>query len=98
MYSLQVSAKLIAVIVMGAARSVAVQLFFQLGFTQPLFVTLIYLFGQSLALVVYFVSREMDKALHSAVLSNSSSQTKSESYRPIIIAIVKKKQQKEPTD
>jgi len=65
MYSLQVSAILIAMIVTGAARSVAVQLFFQLGFTQPLFVTLIYLFGQTLALVVYFVSREMDKALQS---------------------------------
>ena len=57
MHSCKASAILIAMIVTGAARSVAVQLFFQIGFTQPLFVTLLYLLGQSLALAVYSVQR-----------------------------------------
>jgi drug/metabolite transporter (DMT)-like permease len=57
MYTFQVSAILSGMIVTGAARSVAVQLFYQMGFEQPMFVTLLYLLGQSLSLVVYFALR-----------------------------------------
>ena len=61
MYSLEVSLILLGMIVTGAARSVAVQLFYQLGFHQPVFVTLLYLTGQSLALVVYYVMHQIDR-------------------------------------
>jgi len=44
-------------VITGASRSVAVKLFYDLGFRNPLFVTLLYLTGQGLSLVVYFISR-----------------------------------------
>ena len=44
-------------VITGASRSVAVKLFYDLGFRNPLFVTLLYLTGQGLSLVVYLVSR-----------------------------------------
>jgi hypothetical protein len=43
-------------IVTGAARSVFVKMYYQMGFVNPLFVTLLYLLGHALALVVYGVS------------------------------------------
>jgi hypothetical protein len=59
MYSYSVSLILIGMIFTGAARSVLVKLFYQLGFRCPLFVTLLYLLGQSLSLIVYFVSTKI---------------------------------------
>ena len=44
-------------VITGASRSVAVKLFYDLGFRNPLFVTLLYLTGQGLSLIVYLVSR-----------------------------------------
>ena len=44
-------------VVTGASRSVAVKLFYDLGFRNPLFVTILYLTGQGLSLIVYLVSR-----------------------------------------
>jgi len=61
MYSFGVSAILVSMIVTGAARSIAVKLFYQMGFSQPMFVTLLYLLGQSLALVVYFVTSRIEQ-------------------------------------
>jgi len=57
MYSLRVSLVLAGMVVTGASRSVAVKLFYDLGFRNPLFVTILYLTGQGLSLVVYLVSR-----------------------------------------
>ena len=57
MYSLRVSLVLACMVITGASRSVAVKLFYDLGFRNPLFVTLLYLTGQGLSLVVYLVSR-----------------------------------------
>jgi len=48
-------------ILTGAGRSVAVKLFYQLGFCNPLFVTLLYLTGQGLSLIVYFVQKMIRK-------------------------------------
>jgi hypothetical protein len=56
MYSLAVSLVLVCMIVTGAVRSVAVKFFYQMGYDFPLLVTLLYLVGQSLSLVVYIVS------------------------------------------
>ena len=64
MYPLAISLVLIFMIITGAARSVAVKLFYQLGFQSPLFVTLLYLFGQSLSLIFYFVSVQVKRAKH----------------------------------
>jgi drug/metabolite transporter (DMT)-like permease len=69
MYSLYVSAILMSMIATGAARSVAVKLFYQLGFECPIFVTLMSLFGQSLSLLVYYISIRADQSQR----SNSSS-------------------------
>lgn len=44
---------LIAMVTTGAARSVAVKLLYQTGFEAPIYVTLLYLLGQSLSLAVY---------------------------------------------
>jgi len=44
-------------VITGASRSVAVKLFYDLGFQNPLFVTILYLTGQALSLIVYLVSR-----------------------------------------
>jgi hypothetical protein len=44
---------IVTMIVTGAARSVGVKIFYQNGFVNPLFVTLLYLFGHALALLVY---------------------------------------------
>ena len=57
MYSLRVSLVLAGMVVTGASRSVAVKLFYDLGFRNPLFVTILYLTGQGLSLIVYLVSR-----------------------------------------
>ena len=46
-------------IVTGALRSVAVKLLYQIGLSAPFFVTLLYLSGQSLSLVVHFVGRRL---------------------------------------
>lgn len=60
-YSPQVLAILLSMVVTGAARSVVVKLFYQFGFEKPMFVTLLYLLGQSLSLVVYFFSLQLVK-------------------------------------
>jgi hypothetical protein len=52
---------LIGMIVTGAARIVSVKLFFQLEFQSPLMVTLLYLAGQSLSLVVYWISQKRER-------------------------------------
>ena len=57
MYSLRVSLVLACMVITGASRSVAVKLFYDLGFRNPLFVTLLYLTGQGLSLIVYLISR-----------------------------------------
>lgn len=64
MYSLAVSLVLMFMIITGAARSVAVKLFYQLGFQSPLFVTLLYLVGQSLSLIFYFISVQVNHSKH----------------------------------
>ena len=56
MYSLRTSLIIFGMICTGAARSVGVKLLYQLGFDNYLFVALLYLAGQSLALLVYWVS------------------------------------------
>lgn len=53
MYSAKVSFIIGGMVLTGAARSVTAKLFFQLGFNYPLFLTLLYLAGQSLSLVPY---------------------------------------------
>jgi len=53
MYSPYVSFVLGGMVVTGAARSIVAKLFYQLGFEHPLFLTLLYLFGQALSLVPY---------------------------------------------
>ena len=50
MYSLRVSLVLACMVITGASRSVAVKLFYDLGFRNPLFVTILYLTGQGLSL------------------------------------------------
>jgi hypothetical protein len=64
MYPLAVSLVLIFMIITGAARSVAVKLFYQLGFQSPLFVTLLYLVDQSLSLIFYFISVQVNHSKH----------------------------------
>jgi len=64
MYAFSVSLILICMIATGAARSVAVKLFYQLGFTSPLFVTLLYLLGQSFSVVVYLISVKVKSYRH----------------------------------
>mmetsp|Transcript_38704 Transcript_38704/g.116262 ORF Transcript_38704/g.116262 Transcript_38704/m.116262 type:complete len:539 (-) Transcript_38704:456-2072(-) len=54
MYSLRVGLILGGMIITGSLRSVAIKVLFQLGFRDPLFVTLLYLLGQALALAVHF--------------------------------------------
>lgn len=56
MYSLRTSLIILCMIVTGATRSVGVKLFYQLGFESPLFVTILYLMGQSLSMVAYWLS------------------------------------------
>lgn len=50
---------LLCMIVTGALRSVAVKLLYQIGLSAPFFITLLYLSGQSLSLVVHFVGRRL---------------------------------------
>ncbi len=47
---------LAGMIITGAARSIAVKLAYQSGLRAPLTITLLYLLGQSLSLVVYWIS------------------------------------------
>lgn len=58
MYSLQTSLIILGMIITGAARSVGVKLLYQLGFDNYLFVVIMYLIGQSMALVVYGISNK----------------------------------------
>jgi len=57
MYSAQVSLILIAMILTGAIRSVAVKVFFQLGLETPYFVTILSSFAGLLAFGVYYIHR-----------------------------------------
>ena len=57
MYSLQTSLIILGMVVAGTARSVGVKIFYQLGYDNPLFVALLYLVGQSMALIVYFIDK-----------------------------------------
>ena len=41
------------IVVTGAAHSVIVKFFYQFGFKKPFFVTLLYLLGQAISLLVY---------------------------------------------
>ena len=60
-YSPFVSFVLGGMVITGAARSVTAKLFFQLGFEHPLFLTLLYLLGQSLSLFPYAAYRQWKK-------------------------------------
>ncbi len=51
---------LLGMIISGSLRSVAVKIVYQSGFEAPLTITLLYLLGQSLSLVVYKVDANMD--------------------------------------
>eukprot|EP00536_Pseudo-nitzschia_multiseries_P012655 jgi/Psemu1/260807/estExt_Genewise1Plus.C_4970009 len=60
MYSLPVILTLVGMITMGAARIVAIKIYYQIELEEsrpvtPLFVTLLYLTGQTLSLVVHYV-------------------------------------------
>jgi hypothetical protein len=56
MYSLQTSLILLGMIVMGTARSVGVKALYQMGvFQHPLWITVLYLVGQSLSLLLYIL-------------------------------------------
>lgn len=57
MYSLQTSLIILGMVITGTARSVGVKVFYQLGFDNYLLVALLYLLGQSLSLLVYFISK-----------------------------------------
>jgi hypothetical protein len=46
-------------IVTGAGRAVGVKLFFQLGYDNPFYVTVMYLCGQSMSLVVYLITKHL---------------------------------------
>jgi drug/metabolite transporter (DMT)-like permease len=56
MYSRHILSVLVCMIVTGAARSVIVKLFYQFGFEKPFFVTLLYLLGQAISLLVYYAA------------------------------------------
>ena len=56
-YNRSVWSILIGMIITGACRSIVVKLAYQSGFKAPLTVTLLYLFGQSLSLIVYFIQK-----------------------------------------
>lgn len=62
MYSAKVSFILGAMVLTGAARSVTAKLFFQLGFDNPLFLTLLYLLGQGLSLIPYNIVVLLNRA------------------------------------
>ena len=62
---------LLCMIVTGALRSVAVKLLYQIGLSAPFCVTLLYLCGQSLSLVVHFVKER----LHQAAVHSGSCNT-----------------------
>ena len=50
---------MLGMIITGASRAIIVKLSYQSGFEAPLAVTLLYLAGQSLSLIVYLVQRKM---------------------------------------
>ncbi|KAL9188854.1 hypothetical protein ACHAXT_011344 [Thalassiosira profunda] len=58
-YSARTWSILLGMIFTGAARSIVVKLAYQSGFMAPLTITLLYLFGQGLSLLVYFGSRTL---------------------------------------
>ncbi|KAL7475922.1 hypothetical protein ACHAW6_001815 [Cyclotella cf. meneghiniana] len=58
MYSPVVSFVLGGMVITGAARSVTAKLFYQLGFEHPVFLTFLYLIGQSLSLFPYATYRQ----------------------------------------
>lgn len=80
MYSFAVSLVLTCMIATGATRSVAVKLFYQLGFHSPLFVTLLYLSGQSLSLIVYYVSVQIKHARKKTLLLDPEDQCEHQEY------------------
>ncbi|KAG7345786.1 hypothetical protein IV203_033317 [Nitzschia inconspicua] len=57
MYSLRTSSILLGMIVTGTIRTVGVKLLYQIGFDHPIFITLLYLIGQTLSLLVHCYSR-----------------------------------------
>eukprot|EP00592_Proboscia_alata_P030166 CAMPEP_0194437608 /NCGR_PEP_ID=MMETSP0176-20130528/100853_1 /TAXON_ID=216777 /ORGANISM="Proboscia alata, Strain PI-D3" /LENGTH=157 /DNA_ID=CAMNT_0039259019 /DNA_START=201 /DNA_END=670 /DNA_ORIENTATION=+ len=61
MYSARTSSILACMVLTGVGRSIGVKLFYQLGYTNPLFVSVLYLLGQSLSIVVYLVSKLLNK-------------------------------------
>ena len=67
MYSARTSVILLCMVVTGAGRSVGVKLFYQLGYNNPLFVSLLYLLGQSLSLVVYWATQRRSLANYEPV-------------------------------
>lgn len=48
---------LLVMVLAGSARSIVAKLIYQLGFEQPLSLTALYLFGQALSLVFYWIMR-----------------------------------------
>ena len=54
-YSREVLATLILMIVTGAGRTLAVKVYFQLGFDEPFLVTILMLLGHSLAVPIYWL-------------------------------------------
>ncbi|KAG7369511.1 hypothetical protein IV203_027257 [Nitzschia inconspicua] len=57
MYSLRTSSILLGMIVTGTIRTVGVKLLYQIGFDHPIFITLLYLIGQTLSLLVHCYTR-----------------------------------------
>jgi hypothetical protein len=58
-YSTSVWSILLGMIVTGAARSIVVKLAYQSGFEAPLTITLLYLTGQALSLLVYAIRKKI---------------------------------------
>lgn len=58
-YSRDVLITLILMIVLGAGRTIAVKVFYQLGFSDPLLVTVLVLIGHALALPVYWILKQL---------------------------------------
>lgn len=81
MYAFAVSLILIGMILTGAVRSVLVKMFYQLGFQSPLFVTMIYLLGQSLSLIVYYISSKIQQHRHQDQLPSTANNNNSNNDR-----------------
>mmetsp|Transcript_31292 Transcript_31292/g.64442 ORF Transcript_31292/g.64442 Transcript_31292/m.64442 type:complete len:456 (-) Transcript_31292:84-1451(-) len=70
MQSSYISFILGGMVVTGAARSIVAKLFYQLGFEHPLFLTLLYLMGQTFSLVPYNIWRYLHSK-HQAIDDDS---------------------------